>query len=224
MGLSVKISLTLTAIVILLIEYIFQFEVDMGKFMKRRPARAENRVVTEVKKEIKDEPEDVVEVLGEDETWETIDLDQASSATSFNSYGNQRAKGKDNLRKLCSKSQSIRKKCTPDWGAGICAVLKKGMMPINAQINKMLPEALEYLNNNIPKALGILVPFAINKIVPAKFAGVAVQMANESVVPYVKEAVVPYLVDTVIPSAVDTILSEETRIEIAIQNSLKDSS
>jgi len=49
-------------------------------------------------------------------------------------------------------------------------------------------------------------------------------MANESVVPYVKEAVVPYLVDTVIPSAVDTILSEETRIEIAIQNSLKDSS
>jgi len=141
-----------------------QFEVDMGKFMKRRPTRAENRVVTEVKKEIKDEPEDVVEVLGEDETWETIDLDQASSATSFNSYGNQRAKGKDNLRKLCSKSQSIRKKCTPDWGAGICAVLKKGMMPINAQINKMLPEALEYLNNNIPKALGILVPFAINKL------------------------------------------------------------
>ena len=33
--LSVKISLTLTAIVILLIEYIFQFEVDMGKFMVR---------------------------------------------------------------------------------------------------------------------------------------------------------------------------------------------
>ena len=28
-----------------------------------------------------DEPEDVVEVLGEDETWETIDLDQVTTSS-----------------------------------------------------------------------------------------------------------------------------------------------
>merc|ERR1711915_113975 len=122
-------------------------------------------------------------------------------------------------RRINSKSQNIKKRNNTDaydWGH-MYSVIKK-ILPVNEnitnKIEKLLPAAIDCVNVSIPKYMSYLLPLAINKIVPGPFAGVAYDVASETVV--------PYIVDKVIPNAVDSFLSEETRTNIAIEKSLRE--
>merc|ERR1712142_9861 len=122
-------------------------------------------------------------------------------------------------RRINSKSQNIKKRSSTDaydWGH-MYSVIKK-ILPVNEnitnKIEKLLPAAIDCVNVSIPKYMSFLLPLAINKIVPGPFAGVAYDVASETVV--------PYIVDKVIPNAVDSLLSEETRTNIAIEKSLRE--
>merc|ERR1711973_631081 len=83
-------------------------------------------------------------------------------------------------RKLNSKSQSIRKRSTKgvfDW-EHVCAALER-LAPVAdtvcKSVQKYMPEAFETMYTTIPKAVNLLLPLAFNKVLPAKYAGVAYQ-------------------------------------------------
>merc|ERR1712126_680658 len=123
-------------------------------------------------------------------------------------------------RKLDPKSHGISKRTGSkgfNWDV-VHQALRK-LAPVKESVNKsmqsFLPQAIESIYKNLPRAVNFLLPLAIKTVVPGPFAGVAYQVANESVVPYLR--------DTLLPNAVDHVLSEEQRLEIAIENSLKDS-
>merc|ERR1712002_204788 len=74
---------------------------------------------------------------------------------------------------------------------------------------------LDTVSLSMPKYLGYLVPTFASKVVPRPLSGVAYNVASETVV--------PYIVDKVIPSAMDHLLSDETRVSMAIDRSLRES-
>merc|ERR1711915_658298 len=114
-------------------------------------------------------------------------------------------------RKIDSKSQNIKKRNSSnvfEWD-NMYSVIKK-MLPVNEKltnkIEKFIPRAIECVSLSVPKYMNYLLPLAINKVIPSPFAGVAYDVANETVVPYL----------------VDNVLSDETRMKMAIDNSLRD--
>merc|ERR1719153_1362120 len=101
-------------------------------------------------------------------------------------------------------------------GGGLTPNLRtsKRGITLMRMIGAICTPAIDCVNVSIPKYMSYLLPLAINKIVPGPFAGVAYDVASETVV--------PYIVDKVIPNAVDSLLSEETRTNIAIEKSLRE--
>ena len=76
------------------------------------------------------------------------------------------------------------------------SVIKK-ILPVNEnitnKIEKLLPRAIDCVNVSTvtPMYMNYLLPLAINKIVPGPFAGVAYDVASETVVPYIVDKVIP---------------------------------
>ncbi|XP_023320671.1 uncharacterized protein LOC111695537 isoform X2 [Eurytemora carolleeae] len=81
---------------------------------------------------------------------------------------------------------------------------------LTTSIKNSIPEANVWIHDVLPKAVQYLVPLAINKVVPRRYAGLAT------------DVIIPYILDTILPSAVDQCLDEETRIAMAIQNSMEE--
>merc|ERR1712002_1302862 len=121
-----------------------------------------------------------------------------------NKYDNRSAA----YRKLNSKSQNIKKTSSNMFDLeSVFSVLRK-VIPVNDvvkdKIEELLPAVIDTVSLSMPKCLGYLVPTFASKVVPRPLSGVA------------------YNVDKVIPSAMDHLLPDETRVNMAIDRSLRE--
>eukprot|EP00088_Acartia_fossae_P068977 TRINITY_DN8879_c0_g3_i1.p1 TRINITY_DN8879_c0_g3~~TRINITY_DN8879_c0_g3_i1.p1 ORF type:complete len:155 (+),score=25.45 TRINITY_DN8879_c0_g3_i1:82-546(+) len=119
------------------------------------------------------------------------------------------------LRNVDKKSKNIRKSTGGrgfDWQR-ICSGLKQ--MVCEKGIQNFIPQALDRVTEYLPQAVNLLLPMAINTVVPPRLTGVAYNVANETVVPYIVDSVVPTLLDNYVP--------EDIRYEVARRRSLRSS-
>merc|ERR1711970_119055 len=126
---------------------------------------------------------------------------------------------KDAYRKINSKSHNIKKTSSNMFDLdNVYSVLRK-VLPVNDvikdNIEKLLPAVIDTVSLSMPKYLGYFLPTFASKVVPRPLSGVAYNVASETVV--------PYIVDKVIPQAMDHLLSDETRVNMAIDRSLRES-
>jgi len=182
---------------------------NMGRILKDRAIKSENK--TEIKRILQD--------TTDEDLTPNPEIVQPVRAKRGRPAGKSKSAEDQSLRNLDEKSKKIRKKSSKGSFdmSSLCSALKNIPIPeyVTKSVNKILPEAIEGLYENLPRAVNFLLPFAINTMVPVKYAGMAYHVANETVV--------PYLMDTVIPNAVNHVVPEETRLEIARRNSLKES-